>query len=206
MEAETRVSLSRGVIAKTALALADEHGLAGLSMRKLGNELGVEAMSLYHYVEHKSDLLDAMVDVLFREVKLPYEVPPSDWELAIREGLRAFYQVLVDHASAHELFALRPARSDDALRVLLWAHERFAAVGLDGAQAHQALHTAVSFVMGHRSFDLGVAAHQGINSSAQQPPEAVAYLESVSQFSRREMFEAGLDVVIAGIRSQFSLP
>ena len=54
-----------------AVAFADESGIAALSMRKLGEALGVEAMSLYNYVANKDQLLDGMVDLVFGEIDLP---------------------------------------------------------------------------------------------------------------------------------------
>ena len=56
---------------RTAIELADRDGLDSLSMRKLGSELGVEAMSLYNHVAHKDDLLDGLADIVIGEVQLP---------------------------------------------------------------------------------------------------------------------------------------
>lgn len=83
----TRSSLSRERVIAQAVALADEKGLAALSMRALAGRLGVEAMSLYHHVAGKEALLDAMLDVVFAEMHLP--VIGGDWraELARPLGL-----------------------------------------------------------------------------------------------------------------------
>ena len=66
-----RLPLSRDRVVAEAMAPADEEGLAALSMRALAGRLGVEAMSLYHHVAGKEDLLDAMVDAVFGEMHLP---------------------------------------------------------------------------------------------------------------------------------------
>jgi AcrR family transcriptional regulator len=66
-----RVPLSRDRVLAAAVALADEIGIEALSMRKLGETLGVEAMSLYNHVANKEDLLDGMIDVVFAEIELP---------------------------------------------------------------------------------------------------------------------------------------
>src|ERR687896_134860 len=79
---ETRAPLSRERVLETAVALADRHGLEWLSMRKLADELGVAAMSLYYYVPNKVDLIDGMIDIVFSEIE-----PPSlelDWRTAMR--------------------------------------------------------------------------------------------------------------------------
>jgi AcrR family transcriptional regulator len=62
--------------------LADTDGIDSLTMRKLGVELGVEAMSLYNHVANKSDLLDGMIDIVFGEIELPTE--ETDWRTAMR--------------------------------------------------------------------------------------------------------------------------
>ncbi len=74
--------LSRERVLEAAVAFADRHGLEALSMRKLADELGAGAMSLYHYVPNKTDLIDGMVDLVFGEIE-----PPSlelDWKAAMR--------------------------------------------------------------------------------------------------------------------------
>src|SRR5271165_4998954 len=66
-----RIPLSRERVLLAAVAFADESGIAALSMRKLGDALGVEAMSLYNHVANKDELLDGMVDLVFSEIDLP---------------------------------------------------------------------------------------------------------------------------------------
>jgi AcrR family transcriptional regulator len=66
-----RAPLNRDRVLRAAVALADSGGMASVSMRKLGEALGVEAMSLYNHVANKSDLLDGMVDLVFSEIDLP---------------------------------------------------------------------------------------------------------------------------------------
>ena len=69
--AKTRKPLSRDRILESALALADENGIEALSMRKLGQQLGFEAMSLYNHVASKDDLLDGMLDLVLAEMEAP---------------------------------------------------------------------------------------------------------------------------------------
>jgi TetR/AcrR family transcriptional regulator, tetracycline repressor protein len=208
--APVRAVLNRDVIARTALNLTDEVGLAGLSMRKLGGLLGVEAMSLYHYVTNKDDLLDAMLDCLYAEIALPRNVADEDWELAIRLGLRSFRQVLVDHPAALELFASRPAKSPPAFDVLLWSYQRFQSVGLDVVQACKALHFAVSFVMGHVASEVGamylLREGQGPDPRSFEDPATREFLVQTQHISRAEMFDSGLDAVVAGLRAAYRLP
>jgi len=79
---EARARLNRDKVVGSAIALADASGIESLSMRKLGGELGVEAMSLYNHVSNKGDLTDAMIDGVFAEIDLPSG--GTDWRTAMR--------------------------------------------------------------------------------------------------------------------------
>src|SRR2546428_13530511 len=90
--AKRRAALSRERILRAAIGLADRGGFELLSMRKLGDKLGVEAMSLYNHVRNKEDMLDGMVDVVFSEIDLP---PGGvDWRSAMRQRAISGRQVL----------------------------------------------------------------------------------------------------------------
>ena len=93
--AAPRARLNRDRVLRTAIELADAHGIEALTMRKLGEELGVEAMSLYNHVSNKGDLLNGMVDVIFGEIELPSH--GDDWKPAIRKRSISFRDVLSRH-------------------------------------------------------------------------------------------------------------
>src|SRR5215210_8145741 len=92
---ETRAPLSRERVLETAVTLADRHGLEWLSMRKLADELGVAAMSLYYYVPNKVELIDGMIDIVFSEI----EPPPLevDWKTAMRRRAVSTREALNRH-------------------------------------------------------------------------------------------------------------
>ncbi|MFT7599132.1 MAG: AcrR family transcriptional regulator [Acidimicrobiales bacterium] len=113
-----RGHLSRQRITLAAIGIIDDQGLDGLSMRRLGAALGVEAMSLYHYVASKNDLLDSVMVQLYSEIEIPEIDDAADWQDAVRSGMRSFYKVLVDHPAALTLFATRPADSPEAFLAL----------------------------------------------------------------------------------------
>src|SRR3984893_14110665 len=100
-----RIPLSRERVLLAAVAFADEHGIASLSMRKLGEVLGVEAMSLYNHVANKDELLDGMVDLVFGEIDLP--VGGADWKTAMRERAQSARQALRRHPWAIALMSTR---------------------------------------------------------------------------------------------------
>jgi AcrR family transcriptional regulator len=112
--AEPRTPLSRERILRTAIGLADKGGIASLSMRKLAQELGVEAMSLYNHVANKDDMLDGMVDLVFGEIGLPS--PGVDWKAAMRQRAMAAREVLARHPWAIALMESRSRPGAATLR------------------------------------------------------------------------------------------
>jgi len=97
-----------------AAALADESGLEALSMRKLGEAVGVEAMSLYTHVANKDDLLDGMIDIVFSEIDLPSG--EDDWKTAIRQRAISVRRVLSRHRWAIGLMESRSSPGPATLR------------------------------------------------------------------------------------------
>ena len=93
--APRRVPLSRELVLQTAIRLADQGGLESLSMRKLGLELGVEAMALYYHVANKDEVLDGIVDLVFSEIDLPST--DADWKTAMRQRALSLRDVLARH-------------------------------------------------------------------------------------------------------------
>jgi AcrR family transcriptional regulator len=100
-----RAPLARDVIVATALRLADEHGIESLSMRRLADALGVQAMSLYHHVENREALVDAMVDEVFSQIELPRA--GAAWRTALEARTRSARQVLLRHRWATPLMDSR---------------------------------------------------------------------------------------------------
>ena len=106
--------LSKQRVVVEAVRLADREGVAGLSMRRLAVELGAGAMSLYHYVASKDELLDAMIDVVFEEIELPPE--ETDWQSAMRSRSISARQVLARHPWAIGLMESRTSPGPANLR------------------------------------------------------------------------------------------
>ncbi|MFJ9020526.1 TetR/AcrR family transcriptional regulator [Streptomyces sp. NPDC102259] len=110
----TRETLTRQRVLQAAVELADSGGLETLSMRKLGEAVGVEAMSLYNHVANKEDLLDGMVDLVFGDVELP--TPGDDWRQAMRQRAISMRLVLSRHRWAIGLMASRSTPGKATLR------------------------------------------------------------------------------------------
>jgi len=102
---DPRVPLNRERVLHAAVALADEAGIESLTMRKLGQKLGVEAMSLYNHVANKDDLLDGMVDLIYGEIELPSGA--AGWKEAMRQTALSARAVLSRHRWAITLMESR---------------------------------------------------------------------------------------------------
>jgi AcrR family transcriptional regulator len=113
-DATPREPLSRERAVRAAVDLADADGIEALTMRRLAQALGVEAMSLYHHVANKSDILDAMVDVVFGEIELPTD--DTDWTTAMRRRAASVRTVLLRHRWAIGLMESRRSPGPATLR------------------------------------------------------------------------------------------
>jgi AcrR family transcriptional regulator len=110
----TRTPLSRERVLRAALALADAGGIQSLSMRRLGQDLGVEAMSLYNHVSNKEEILDGIVDLVFGEITLVSDL--ADWRAAMRRRAISSREVLLRHPWAAGLMQSRTQPGPATLR------------------------------------------------------------------------------------------
>jgi len=112
--AERRVPLNKERVLRAAVAFADKKGIESLSMRKLGEALGVEAMSLYNHVANKDELLDGMVDLVFGEIELPSG--GAGWKTAMRRRAISAREALSRHRWAIGLMESRTSPGPATLR------------------------------------------------------------------------------------------
>ena len=112
---EPRAPLSKERVLRAAVALAARDGIESLTMRKLADELGAGAMSLYHYVPGKEQLLDGMVDIVFSEIELPST--DVDWKSAMRRRAISTREVLNRHRWAVGLMESRATPGPASLRL-----------------------------------------------------------------------------------------
>ncbi|HZZ48148.1 MAG TPA: TetR/AcrR family transcriptional regulator [Pseudonocardia sp.] len=124
--ASAPATLSREVIVKQALTIADHDGLAAVSMRRVGAELGHSGMALYGYVASKDELLQLMVDQVFGEIA-PLD-DTQDWRHAIIEFFVRVRSALLTHAAVARLAAERPVEGGHSAR-----HSRLILATLRGA-------------------------------------------------------------------------
>lgn len=141
-----RTPLSRDRVLAAALDLADTGGLESLSMRKLAQALRVEAMSLYHHVSSRDDLLDGMVDAVVGEMEAPGAGVP--WKEAMRQRATSAHRVLRRHPWAAALLMSRINVGPNMLRYIDATLGCLRDAGFDTAQADHAWNSLDAYVYG----------------------------------------------------------
>lgn len=154
----TRKPLSKERVLERAVALADEEGIESLSMRNLGQALGVEAMSLYNHVASKGELVTAMVDSVVEQFELPDDEPR--WDVAIRRCAVRAHELLIEHPWACAL-ALMPGDAatigGPRIRYMEWLLRRLREAGFSPELAYSAYHTLDGHIFGYTLWQLGHA-------------------------------------------------
>jgi AcrR family transcriptional regulator len=153
-----RLPLDRERIVRTAISFIDEFGLPGLTMRRLGSILGVEAMSLYRYVPGRENLLDAVVDGILEEMRADEEIldaPRDGWQDFLQRMAHGVRRVALAHPKAFPLVASRPAEAPwlrPPLRSLQWVEaflNGLISEGFSDEAAVSAYRAYTSFLLGH---------------------------------------------------------
>ena len=142
-----RIPLSRERVLRTAVKLADQGGIEALSMRKLGQELGVEAMALYYHFKNKDELLDGIVDLVFVEIDVPASTG-ADWKTAMRQRAISVRDVLSRHHWAIGLMESRRNPGPANLRHHDAVLSSLRAAGLDIEMAAHAYALLDSYIYG----------------------------------------------------------
>jgi AcrR family transcriptional regulator len=197
--------LDRPAILAAALRVADRDGLGALTMRRVGDELGVEAMAIYHYFPSKSALLDELVASLYLE---PPE-PTESW----REDLLSLSHLLRNPIRAHpamlpELLS-RPVQTENADRAREAQYTALAAAGLSGVALLDAHRTWGSYVFGYLVFEQQAVAH----SAADWRPAADARFRLTASLAPHqaardwdEQFVVGLHMLFDGFVARLPEP
>jgi AcrR family transcriptional regulator len=150
--------LDRGLILDAAVTFIDEQGLPGLTMRRLGQALGVEAMALYRYVAGKEELLDGVVDLLVEGMRTDAEVldsPRDGWQDFVQRLAHGVRRVALAHPKAFPLVASRPPEAPwlrPPLRSLEWVEAFLVGLESEGFSDEAAVasyRAFTSFLLGH---------------------------------------------------------
>jgi AcrR family transcriptional regulator len=206
-----RRTLSPERVLLAAVKLADDVGVHELSMRKLGESLGVEAMSLYNHIANKDDLLDGMVDLVFSEIPVP--VANTDWRPAMRERAIAVRAALNRHPWAIGLMESRRRPGAETLRhhdaVLGCLRRAGFSVEL-AAHAYSLLDSYIyGFVLNEQSLPFETpedVAEVSSDMLAQFPAELYPHLSEIIRvhamqpdYAYAREFEYGLDLILDGL-------
>jgi AcrR family transcriptional regulator len=208
-EERSRTPLNRDRVLEAAITLADEDGLEGLSMRRLGQRLGVEAMSLYNHVANKDDLLEGIVD----RVAAEFERAPidTDWRDAIRQAAISAHQALLRHPWACTLMLTSGGVSPGRLNYMEWILATCRRAGFSPAMTHHAYHALDSHIMGFTLWVVNFPAADKLSDQVASFLRDLAigdypYLaEHIEQHLRpstvdgRSEFEFGLDLILDGL-------
>jgi TetR/AcrR family transcriptional regulator, tetracycline repressor protein len=161
-----RQTLSRERIITAAIDFVDGHGLSALTMRRLGRRLGVEAMSLYRYVNGREDLLEGIVDRMVEQLHLRPEVgqlgPADGWQAYLQWLAHGVRSLAVEHPQVFPLIATRHPAAPwlrPPLRSLRVVEEFLATLierGFTDACAVSAYRAFTSFLLGHLLLEVSV--------------------------------------------------
>ncbi|HEY6607035.1 MAG TPA: TetR/AcrR family transcriptional regulator C-terminal domain-containing protein [Gaiellaceae bacterium] len=210
-ETEPRLPLSRDRILRAALELVDDGGIESLSMRKLGQALGFEAMSLYNHVANKDDVIDGILDLVLAEGELPSS--SGDWDGAVRSSAVSVHAALRRHPWASAVVMapgrLRPAR----LRYMDSLLGRLREAGFSAETTYHAYHVLDGHIFG---FSLWEASHSYGDADASEMLAAFErtitgdeypYLREHGEQHFAEgphhdvsAFEFGLDLILDGLK------
>jgi len=215
-----RAPLSRQRVLRAAMRLADEDGIAALTMRRLAGTLGVEAMSLYHHVANKGALQDAIVDLVIAEIAMPDDAD-RPWDEAVRAFAISAHAALLRHPWACALVLAPTGRAAGTvhprLRYMEWLLGRLHDAGFPPTLVYHAYHTLDGHILG---FTLWQLAH---SPTAPLPPGGADLTGLATDFLRdlphEELphlaahvrqhlagtpgggeFEFGLDLILDGLR------
>lgn len=215
-----RVPLSRERVLRAAMNLADQGGIGSVTMRRLADELGAEAMSLYYHVASKEDVLDGLADAVATEINQAVdrvEVPSgaASWKTAMRRRILAARQVLLGHPWAPGLFETRTTTSPAIIRHFDTLVGLMRDGGFSHDLAHHALHALGSRALGFSQelFDPGDGAGPGDASAVPadmvgQFPHLAAMLTEIAHddpgstlgwCDDQTEFEFGLDLILNGL-------
>ena len=208
---EARTPLTRERVLRTAITLADQSGIASLSMRKLAQALGVEAMSLYNHVAKKDDLLNGMVDLVFGEIGLPPE--GVDWKTAMRQRAISARAVLTRHPWAIGLMESRSRPGPSTLRHHNAVIGCLREAGFSIAMAAHAFSLIDSYIYGfaQQQISLPFQSPKEVAGMAegflrQFPAEAYPHLAELTLqhvlkpgYDYAHEFEFGLDLILDGL-------
>jgi AcrR family transcriptional regulator len=213
----TRTPLKRERVMRAALVLADTSGIDSLTMRNLGRELGVEAMSVYNHVANKDDVLDGIVDLVFSEIDLPSE--GAEWKPAMRKRAISAHEALLRHPWATSLMQSRTKPGPATLRHHDTVLGTLREAGFTVVMAAHAVSVIDGYVYGFALQQINVplqtpeqVAEVGVGILRQLAGAYPHLAEMITEHAMKpgydyaEEFEFGLDLILDGLEEARNAP
>ena len=214
LSAKPRAPLSRERVLRAALVLADEGGIDALTMRRLGERLQVEAMSLYNHIAGKDDILDGIVDLVFSEIVVPSG--SLDWKKAMRERAISARDALMRHPWATSLMQSRTKPGPATLRHHDSVIGSLRNAGFSVDMAAHAFSVMDGYIYGFAMQQMNLPSHSSEESAAlaenilrelparEYPHLAEMIVEHALKpgYDYAEEFEFGLDLILDGLENR----
>jgi TetR/AcrR family tetracycline transcriptional repressor len=203
---------SRADVLETALRIVDEQGLERLTMRRLGAELGVDPMTVYHYVPDKAALFDGLIERVFAEIQIPN--PTGDWKHDLRAIVVQARTALLAHPHTVILLGTRPPISEPAFALVEAITAILLAGGFTEEQAADGFDCAGRMLIGHTLAETGrppggdVSRGETEHRDAQAAladgryPALAAVQRAGVQHDPQRLFERALDGLLLGLQAQ----
>jgi AcrR family transcriptional regulator len=209
--AAPRAPLNRERVLEAAVAIADQDGIAALSMRRLGRELGVEAMSLYNHVAGKEDLERGIVEVVLAEIENPR--PGRDWKTEIRRTAVSSHDAFVRHRWSCSLLTQGSGVSRVRMEWMEAVLATFRKAGFSSNLTHHAYHAIDSHLTGFTLWQVGMpfrTREELVDLAAgflrRIPADEFPYIVEHAQEhvappdpTEKPEFEFGLDLILDGL-------
>jgi AcrR family transcriptional regulator len=212
MSSNARIPLSRDRVLRAALELADGAGADAVTMRRLGEELGFEAMSLYRHVANKQDLFAGMLDLVLAEWELPDG--DGDWKDVIRTSAVSVHDGLRRHRWAAGLLMtggyIRPAR----VRYMDTLLDRLRAAGFDAETTYHVYHLLDGYIFGFSLWEIAYTAIAVDSEAATRLMQSIPWEDYPNLTEHRDQhldegphrevsaFEVGLDLILDGLETK----
>jgi AcrR family transcriptional regulator len=207
-----RLPLSRDRIVRTALQVMDEDGFEAVTMRRIGRELGVEAMSLYNHVRDKEDLLQGVIEAVLSEFR--FEPTSDDWLTQAKAAAGEWRRLLRSHPNViHVMLENKhPLMSAEAIRPMEIAFDLLHRAGLSDRDTVSAFQAIGAFIFGHVMMEVGNVAPGPSELGDRSPdelrrtlgpafPHVAELLPLFLECDRDATFELGLEALLMGVRS-----
>ena len=209
-----RAPLSRDRVLRAAVRIADREGIGAVSMRRIGEALGVEAMALYNHVANKDEILDGMVDIVVSEIAPP--IDGGDWKTTVRTRILSAREALVRHPWASAAMASRGQMSPTMMRYMESMGAIFRSGGFSIHLTHHTFHVLGSRILGFMpelyddSEQLSETPEMMAIMARQMAAEFPVMTELATAISHDEVvvgkgcddqveFEFGLDLILEGL-------